>query len=171
MLKLRFPASEIDYWAARFDPWWYEDQLVNEIAPRAQAAGFLNKPDFLVLAEWKTPRPRKKFQKNPEDYIQAVTHTALTTPSERLRIEVLTLLDGVSWPVASAILHFVHPEPYPILDFRTMWSLRVDWETLIYSFDFWWDYTTFCRQTAQKYGVSLRVFDKALWQYSKENQG
>ena len=169
MFELPFYPNEIRYWADRFEV-WYEDRIFNEIVPRTRKAGFLNKPDFLDLCEWKSPRARRKYQSNPEQYIQAVTHVALSAPSERLRIEVLTLLDGVSWPTASVILHFAHPEPYPILDFRAMWSLRVDWETLKYTFDFWWAYTQFCRQIADENGVPMRTLDRALWQYSKENQ-
>ncbi len=63
------------------------------------------------------------FSSNPEDFIKDVTHTALITPSERLRIEVLTLLNGVSWPTASVLLHFGYDNLYPILDFRALWSL------------------------------------------------
>ena len=37
-------------------------------------------------------------------------------------------------------------------------------------FSFWNDYTNFCRNAAKQYKVSIRKFDKALWQYSAENQ-
>ena len=53
----------------------------------------------------------EKIQKTVED----ITRIALSTNSERLRIESLTLLDGVSWPSASVLLHFGHKDPYPIL--------------------------------------------------------
>lgn len=39
------------------------------------------------------------------------TRVALSTPSERLRIEVLTLLDGVGWPTASVLLHLTPQAP------------------------------------------------------------
>ena len=66
------------------------------------------------------PQPRRA---NAEGFVNAVTATALATPDERLRIEVLTLLDGVDWPTASVVLHFCHADPYPILDYRAIWSL------------------------------------------------
>ncbi len=36
---------------------------------------------------------------------------------------VLRFLDGVEWPTASTILHFCGARPYPILDYRALWSL------------------------------------------------
>jgi hypothetical protein len=32
------------------------------------------------------------------------------------------------------------------------------------------NYAEFCRKTAAECGVSMRMLDRALWQYSKENQ-
>jgi len=34
----------------------------------------------------------------------------------------------------------------------------------------WSDYTLFCRKLAEDAGVTIRELDRALWQYSKENQ-
>lgn len=39
---------------------------------------------------------------------------------------ILTTINGVSWPMASVLLHFGHADRYPILDFRALWSLEVD---------------------------------------------
>lgn len=107
---------------------------------------------------------------NPANYMEAVIQTALSTPNERLRIEVLLLLKGVRWPTASVVLHFCHSEPYPILDFRSLWSLGVDANTMAYKFEFWNEYTQYCRKIAKDAGVSIRELDRALWQYSKEEQ-
>ena len=106
----------------------------------------------------------------PADYIEAVTKMAFSTPNERLRIEVLLLLDGVRWPTASVILHFCHAEPYPILDIRALWSLGMNVTPASHHFDFWWSYTLYCRKLAKAAGVSMRELDRALWQYSKEMQ-
>jgi hypothetical protein len=108
---------------------------------------------------------------NSEEFIKDVTRIALTAPNEKLRIEVLTLLNGVSWPTASVLLHFGYDNLYPILDFRALWSLGIDASRVNYDFDFWWEYTEHCRKLAQQVGVSMRVLDRALWQYSESNQG
>jgi hypothetical protein len=49
-------------------------------------------------------------------------------------------LHGVNWPMASVMLHFAGREPYPVLDFRALWSLNVP-KPSFYTFDLWWAYT------------------------------
>ena len=88
---------------------------------------------------------------------------------ERLRIGALRCLSGVEWPTASVLLHLAHKEHYPILDFRALWSLGFD-KPPAYTFDFWKKYVQTCRRLAKQQGVDMRTLDRALWQYSKENQ-
>ena len=167
--SLRFPASDVELWAARFDA--AQDALIEQrVAPRVRALGYLSKVDFLALARWKSPRSQPRCARNPEDYIRAVTRVALSTPNERLRIEALMLLEGVGWPTASVLLHFGHAEPYPILDVRALWSLGVRVAPDKYDFDLWWRYTECCRRLAARLNVTMRTLDRALWQYSKERQ-
>jgi len=105
----------------------------------------------------------------PEEYVKEITEFVFKATTERARIEILTILDGVRWPTASVILHFFHRAPYPIMDFRALWSVSL----LVpaqYSFAFWWTYVQFCRDLSTRTGLDMRTLDRALWQYSKENQ-
>ena len=95
----------------------------------------------------------------------------MCSPSDRLRIEVLTLLNGVSWPTASVLLHVGHADRDPILDFRALWSLGVEGLPNQYTFPIWWSYVQVCRELAASAAVSMRTLDRALWQFSKEHQG
>ena len=165
---LGFDKSEIDHWASRYS-YPGESYVVDTLAPRVRAAGFYSKPNFLALCEWKSPRIRKYVAKNTDSLIRVVTQAALTTNHERFRVEVLTLLRGVSWPVASVLLHFGSTDSYPILDFRALWSLGIS-APATYDYDLWAAYTHYCRQLANECGVTMRVLDRALWQYSKEHQ-
>jgi hypothetical protein len=165
----RFDLHDARYWAQRYQPDATEEQIEHEVAPRIRKQGYLAKPDFLLLTRWKSPRSQRRCVANSEDYVREVTRVALSASSEQLRIEVLTLLDGVGWPTASTILHFSHREPYPILDFRALWSLGYD-EVPPYAFDFWLAYTTYTRTAAERHGLTMRELDKALWQFSKEHQ-
>lgn len=129
----------------------------------------LTKDELIEIARWKSPRTAAHAQKNHEDYVSEITRFSLQTRNERARIESLLILDGVSWPTASVILHFFHNDPYPILDFRALWSVSLEVPSA-YNFDFWFEYVKFCRLLAQNTGVEMRTLDRALWQYSKENQ-
>jgi hypothetical protein len=165
---LRFDKAHIPAWAAGYKA-SDDHQVEFEIAPQVHQRGYFIKAEFQAACCWKTPRSKPRVESNPESFVQEVTRVALSTPDERLRIEVLTLLEGVGWPTASALLHFGHHEPYPILDIRALWSLGVE-DEIDYDFTFWWAYTQFCRRLAQEVNVSMRVLDRALWQYSADNQ-
>lgn len=166
--KLRFNAARIEEIATRYEYSISEDELV-KFRPEVQARGCLSKPELEKIAYWKTPRSSGHVRSNSADYVREITALALNARGERVRIEVLTLLDGVSWPTASVILHFCHSDPYPIIDFRALWSVKLDAPSR-YGFELWWCYTEFCRDLAKKNGVDMRTLDRALWQYSKENQ-
>lgn len=173
--SVRFPTNDAVFWSQRYmktaseRALRLERQILEEIAPRAEKARYLTKPDLLQICAWKSPRPLKFCKKNSNDFVEGVTRVALTTKNEQLRIESLTLLRGVEWPVASAILHVANRDPYPILDWRALWSLRVKVPTP-YDFHFWESYTGYCRKLAKRCGVTMRDLDRALWQYSKDNQ-
>lgn len=166
--RLRFDVSEIHRWASGYDT-SADEQIEAEIVPRVQALGYYSKPDFLTTCKWKTLRTARRCAENTEEFIRAATTAALSEKCEQLRIEVLTLLAGVSWPTASVLLHFGHRDLYPILDFRALWSLRIE-EVPDYDFAFWWPYVEFTRALAQEAAVSMRTLDRALWQYSKLHQ-
>jgi hypothetical protein len=174
-LTMRFTGAEVQRLAAAYlaeakpDDRERERLIEEEVGPRATAAHCLSFGDFLTICRWKTPRSKSRCRANEASFVENVTRVALTTPSERLRVEVLRLLDGVDWPTASTILHWCHRDPYPILDFRALWSLGVE-QPVDYDFAFWQRYTGACRAEATRLGVTMRELDRALWQYSKVNR-
>ena len=166
--RLRFPPSEITFWADRYA--YADDAPVEAIGATARTRGFYTLDEFLKVALWKSPRSKSRCAKNTSSTVEEATGVALRTSDERLRIGVLTLLDGVQLPTASVLLHLGHADPYPIIDYRALWSLSVDPPPAFYSFAFWEAYTRACRSLAAAAGVSMRTLDRALWQYSKEHQ-
>lgn len=170
MFYLKFKVSEIQEYASKYSYTYSEKEVVanrEEIRNR----GYLTKKELQIIGTWKTPRSKSRIASNSEDYIKEVTQIALSTKSEKLRIEILNLLTGVSWPTASVILHFYHKESYPIIDFRALYSVSCDHiKPQDYKFEFWEKYTDFTRNLADQVNVDMRTLDQALWQYSNENQ-
>ncbi len=168
--ELRFPLSEIRYWAARYS---YsgadEEAALIRLKPRIRQSRRLTKDQLFDICRWKAIRSAGNALRNDPAYVKRITALSFSTSNDRARIEPLTLLDGVGWPTASVILHFFHKGRYPILDYRALWSLRAK-PPRKYTFDFWWRYTLYCRGIAGKAGVRMRTLDKALWQYSQERQ-
>ena len=102
--------------------------------------------------------------KNSDEDVREITSVSITANSERLRIGVLRTLEGVDWPTASAVLHFLFDDLYPILDERAM---RTVGGSTSYNMDRWPQDTRLCRGKAKEYGVSLRDLDLALWVFDQ----
>jgi hypothetical protein len=170
-LALRFSHDEIpglvERYVAADETRSVGDRELEPIAPRVRSRAFLTRPELHKVARWKATRSAGRILRNDPAYVEEVTRVALSTESERFRIEVLTVLDGVGWPMASVILHWFHADRYPILDFRALASVGAP-PTQRYDFTFWNEYTTFCRGGAEAAGISMRDFDRALWQHSYE---
>lgn len=164
---LQFPSEQIVHWAAKYS-YPAGDDLPARIGDAARGAGFLTRDQFIQLARWKSARPGKRHAMNDEHTVQDVTRLAFSTRVEHIRLGALTLLHGVDARTASAILHFCHRDPYPLMDMRSFASLGVlkapyDWSTP------WPEYTAACRSIASSAGVSMRVLDRALWAWSDAN--
>ena len=171
-MKLRFCESEILYWSERYSDLAGEE-LENELTDKAlvdevQQQQYLDLKLLKKVAEWKSRRRAALIDLNKESEVKEITSYAFTSPHERVRHGILTCLDGVGLPTASAILHFFHEEPYPIIDYRALWSIGV--EKYNYSFSFWQEYVSFFRELANSNDFEKRTLDRALWQYSRENQ-
>ena len=166
-MELRFDERQINRWANKYK-YSRAEEDVTALRADVQIHGYLTKGQLRTVAKWKAPRSAGHVEKNNDEYIKEVTACAFAASDERSRIEMLTVLDGVSWPTASVLLHLFHKDRYPILDFRALWSCSLDVPKQ-YSYSFWGRYVEFCRAVAERNGVSMRVLDRALWQYSKDN--
>lgn len=167
--ELQFNPSEITAFSARFK---YgkpemEHRIMEEIKPAVASRGYLTFEEFQAICEWKTERSKSRVAKNLPSEVEEISRVSLSTGVERLRIGALCMLEGVEYPTASVILHFLHPAPYPILDFRALESLGIQ-KPSVYTFDFWLQYVEVTRKIAKENGVDMRTLDKALWQWSSE---
>ena len=181
-MQLRFPESEISRLAEQYLQYWYNKKVQFQrervltdraLADTVQQQGYLDRELLREIATWISPRRASLIDENSESDVIEITGEALTTQDESVRWHVLTELKGVGHPTASAVLHFFHEAPYPIIDVRTMWSLSVDNYnySFNYSFTFWQEYVAFCRDLADRNNVDMRTLHRALWEYSRQNQG
>lgn len=167
-MKLRLKESSIPKYASRYEILKEELELLN-LADLVGSRGLLNKDQLRIVAKWKALRSAGRIEKNPPEFVEEITGFSFNAREEKSRIEILTLLVGVAWPTASVILHFFHKDPYPILDFRCLWSSSVKVPSQ-YDFSFWWKYVEFCRGIAERNRIDMRTLDRAMWQFSKEKQ-
>ena len=132
---------------------------------------YLTRNQFVQIGLWKSKRPKKHYldKENDDLTVKEVTKFCFSTKSCIARIKTLLTLKGVSWPLASTILHFAFPEKYPIMDFRVLWSLG--WKKPPnYEYIFWQKYSDKVDNISKKLKLPIRTVEKALWEYSKEHQ-
>ena len=85
---------------------------------RARARGHLTPVELQKIGNWKSPRAIRLISANNHHQVRRATQRALRTRSERIRLEALLSLSGVSVPMASAILTLLYPRKYGVLDIR-----------------------------------------------------
>lgn len=147
-----------------------ENKIFESIKEVGQPPSYLTKDILMLIAKWKAVRIKGFVNKNDDQFVRDVTNISLTTKNERLRLEVLRLLNGVETRMASTILFFCFPERYTVMDYRAWDSLKalgkidgkIDDNV---TFEGWQKYNEVCHEIAKQNSVSLRILDKALWQH------
>lgn len=121
-----------------------------------------------TIFKWKTKgRGISRLKKNTDEEVKDALDLAKSAKTPRAAIAVLTGLSGVEVPVASAIMTAIRPKFYTIIDFRALHALNV--KTTERTVSFYLVYLEFCREHSKKWGITLRDFDRALWQWSADH--
>ena len=169
LFKLRFPIADIPEWSTGFSYDENDARFLREVRPAVRSRGYLTVAEVREICYWKTPRSQARCRQNTADDIRVLTQAALATRDEALKMDLLRRLRGVEWPTASTLLHFCDVRPYPILDYRALWSLGYA-RPPHYTMPFWLSYVAYVRELARRSGHPIRTVDRALWQYSKARQ-
>ena len=147
--------------------------------------GRMTLPELKKLSFWKAGgRQQANVALNSIGAVKAVTRAAVQVNSEipnepALPIGILTTLDGVDIPTASAIMTALDPQRFGILDIRVWKALRKavpdDFQPIeskegnrrpfrLYEVD---QYLSVIREVAAQTELSCREIDKALWVLGK----
>lgn len=169
LFKLRFAIADIPKWSSGFPDDGSDARFLGEVRPAVRKRGYLTAAEFRDICYWKTPRSQAQCRQNSVDDIRVLTQASLATRDEALKMDLLRRLRGVEWPTASTLLHFCDVRPYPILDYRALWSLGHS-RPPHYTMAFWLGYVAFVRDLVRRSGCAMRIVDRALWQYSKVRQ-
>jgi hypothetical protein len=168
-------------WATAYEkeelfPGCLEDRLLTSIGPAAKTRGYLTKNDLEQIGTWKSRgRNNHLLNSNTDADIETLTGMALGAP-DHLRHCVLSILDGVRTPMASAILTVVDPDRFTVIDVRAIAAfddLRrlglVGPSLLLHKegqFPPYHEYLECCRRMASEFGIGLRTLDRALWKWN-----
>jgi hypothetical protein len=118
---------------------------------------------------WKSPLGAHHARKNDAKLTRLVFRECLKTDDDLLKLHVLTALSGISIPTASAILMFLDPNKYGVLDTR-VWQLLYDFKKVEdkpngYNFDLmhWQLYLNVLRTYAAKHRLAVRQVELKLF--------
>ncbi len=143
-------------------------KLINELKG-VKKRGYFTKEEFLKMGMWKSPRPKKHYLKNSDEKVISISRKVFSTKFEKRRIELLTSLNGVSIPAASAILTLTDPENYGVIDIR-VWqilylygSVKVKPTGTNFDFNNWYNYLMKLRYYAKKFKVSARDIERTIF--------
>lgn len=138
--------------------------------------GYFTKEEFVEMCMWKSPRPKNQYLKNSEKDIILISEKVFSTKFEKGKIELLTSLNGISIPTASAILTLTDPKNYGVIDIR-VWqifylygSVKVKPKGTNFDFKNWYNYLMKLKYYAKKFNVSPRDIERTLFFYHKNNQ-
>jgi len=149
--------------------------LVQKLRP-ARRRRYLTPGELEAVCRWKSARAIRHIRANSPWRVRSTTRRALTTHSERQKLELLRTLHGVSVPMASAILTLLDPRRYGVIDIR-VWQLLYKLGVVAqkpsgtgFNFNNWYRFLMIVRHFSRKLGVTARDIERTLFVVHREYQ-
>lgn len=165
--------KDVEYWAGRYPAAdrKKDDLLARILSHAVEHSRGLTYDELRFLFVWKSgPRNLRYLPDGPEGakLIERLTRKGLKEKC----IKTLCDLPGIQIPTASAILHFAYPEEFPVIDRRVLvttgYFTEEESQKKTIGPLLWDKYVKWCVPMAEYCEVSLRDFDRGLWQYDVE---
>jgi len=163
LLRRELPTDEAEPTAA----------LLRELRHIKRAKQF-SRTEFIKMCRWKSSRAMHHYRRNTAAAVRRTSREVLRTRDERRRLELLTSLNGVSIPTASAILTLIDPERYGVIDMRA-WQLLFEIGSVEkkphgvgFIFADWKQYLSILREHARALGVPVRRVELTLFEYHRK---
>jgi hypothetical protein len=97
--------------------------LVVQVKKELAKNGTISKEVFTQILNWKSARVKGKIRWHEFGIYENAIKEAFIAAEEK-KLDILCALYGIGAPVGSTILHFMHPNDFPIIDIRTAESLH-----------------------------------------------
>jgi len=161
--------QEICNWAARYTEEQREDRRLLEETiigwrENIPSRGLLREELLQIGGDWmRTPFFSSRID-TPE-HIDEITSEAFSLADDWEKLSKLKDIDGVGEVVASAILHLYDECDYPICSKNARLACQVGQITE----HNWRRYVAICREACERFNVSMRKLDRALYKYGGGN--
>jgi len=143
---------------------------------QARVRGYLTRAELEKVSRWKSARAIHLIKNNSVALIRTATGRMLATRSERRRLEILRTLQGVSVPMASAILTLLDPRRYGVFDIHVwqllhaMGAVRKKPDRIGLDFNNWYQFLMIIRYFAKKLHVGARDIERSLFLAHRAHQ-
>jgi hypothetical protein len=171
--------KEVIFWRDKYDT---EEDLYNKGTEEKLRAKFkekshLTKGDLEEIIGWKFQGRllgRRKInlvrlRGVEEGVIRKVTALAFEMPTDKLKLKLLTGIDGVGISVASVILTFYDPDNYGVLDFH-VWHGLYGSDKKVFTEQECLKYFRDLRTWAREVGLPCRDVEKAIFKKDIDQQ-
>lgn len=165
LIKSSLPVKEPSDWNNLF-----------ETMKVVKSRGYMTKEEFMQVCMWKSPRPKKKYLSNSKEHVEEATKLMFLTNLEEIRVGLLQSLEGVSIPVASAILTLIDPKNYGVIDIRVWQMLYLYGEVKNkpsgqgFTIRDWKEYLSILRKYASQFQMKVRDIEITLFFHHRKIQ-
>lgn len=164
--------DEIIFWRDKYDQEEdrYNKGIEEELRAKFRENGCATKQDLEKVIKWKFQgrlEGRQKMNlarlKRVEDWvIQKITSLAFQMPTDKLKLKLLTSIDGVGFSVASVALAFHDPENFGVLDFH-VWHGLFQSEKKIFTEQDCLKYFKKLRELSTEAGLPCRDVERGIF--------
>jgi hypothetical protein len=144
--------------------------IQNLVMIELRSTNSISKNTFIQLINWKSPRLKGIVKVTDyENYYRPVIEKCIVENDLRSKLRLLVSLYGISFPSATTILHFIYPDVFPIIDFRTTEALNHFGllKSARISENSYWIFFNVIHKIKTDTNFSLRKIDRALFSYNK----
>ena len=152
----------------------YNDKETGELHAKLNASTSITEADLRRVSLWKSDRVLSVTQ-DTLDVLNKLSSNKNITLKDNLVKEALgqlVLSQGIGFPMASAILKFINPDLFPIIDvraYRALTGIKPYYGT--YSYDKYIEYAEELTKIANSTNRPLREIDEQLYCFDKQNNG
>jgi thermostable 8-oxoguanine DNA glycosylase len=152
----------------------YNDTETTELHAQLNGSTSITEDDLRRVSLWKSDRVLSVSPETLQKLNELSTKEGVTLKDALAKevIEKLVLSQGIGFPMASAILKFINPSVFPIIDVRAYRALTGEKPYYgTYSYEKYIDYAEKISALAKKLDRPLREIDEQLYCYDQKHNG
>ncbi len=152
----------------------YNDVETAELHKKLNGAAAITEDDLRRVSLWKLDRVLSVSEETLEKLqkLSQKKSVTLRDPLVKETIELLVLPQGIGFPMASAILKFINPSVFPIIDvraYRALTGKKPYYST--YTYDKYIEYAEALHSLSSKLKRPLKEIDEQLYCFDEAKNG